>query len=204
MNAEMNRFNFRFFIGIVAIAMLALLFIGQMQRYNRSVLTSADFDTNQSDVGIIPDGLGGVKQGDIAPSFTLPNVDGDQISLADYAGKGVIVNFWATWCAPCRFEMPEFEALHKRFKDDGLIILALAQDESVETVTSYFDDDMKLTFTRPLLDENFIIASDYGAFGALPTTVFILPDGTVNHVHRGPLNESLLTQFAKDILPDET
>ncbi len=201
MNEQTRRFNFRFFIGIAAIAMLALLFIGRMQRQNTPALSSADFDPDKSDVAAIPDGLGGVQKGQIAPDFTLLNVDGDEISLSDYAGKGVIVNFWATWCAPCRFEMPEFEAAHEKYEEDGLVILALDQDEAAETVISYFDEEMGLTFTRPLLDENFVIASQYGAFGALPTTVFVLPDGTVERVHRGPLNESLLTQFVEAILP---
>lgn len=149
-------------------------------------LQSADFSLADQQVAEIPDGLPGIQVGESAPPFTLPDLSGNNVSLADFAGRPVIVNFWATWCAPCRIEMPEFETAFQTYGDDGLVILALNQDESAEIVSQYFYDEMQLSFT-PLLDTRFGVAAEYGAVGIYPSTYFVAPDGTVTAVHRGPV-----------------
>jgi len=131
---------------------------------------------------------GFLEVGDTAYNFTLDDLDGQRVSLTDFRGQPVIVNFWATWCAPCRIEMPVFQELYERHQDDGLVILALDQAESPEVAGDYFYDEMGLTFT-PLLDEDSEIATTYGSYGVLPSTFFIDSEGTVAAIHRGPLTQ---------------
>jgi peroxiredoxin len=127
--------------------------------------------------------------GDQAYPFTLSDLDGNLISLSDYLGRPVIVNFWATWCAPCRIEMPVFQAAFDRDREEGLVILALDQDESEETARDYFYEEMGLTFI-PLLDDGSVVATTYGSYSVLPSTYFVDPQGRVVEIHRGPVSLS--------------
>jgi peroxiredoxin len=127
-----------------------------------------------------------IDVGQVAPDFSLPNLDGESVRLADFRGRPVIMNFWASWCAPCKLEMPELQAAYEAHQDEGLVILALNQDESAAIARDFFYEEMGLTFT-PLLDDNSVVAASYGAFAVLPTTIFINGDGIVTATHLGPL-----------------
>ncbi len=164
------------------------------------VLESADFGTLNDEVASIPDGYGGVEVGDVAPDFRVNTLDETTVMLSDYAGKPVMINFWATWCAPCRLEMPEMQKAFEAYQDDGFVILALNQDESAETVKQFFYDEMGLTFT-PLLDENSRVAAEYGVHGVFPSSLFINADGIVTARHFGVITEGQLSQYLADILP---
>jgi peroxiredoxin len=148
----------------------------------------SEFPTVESSIAQIPPGnpAGVLNVGDKALNFTLNDLDGNPVSLGDFEGKPIIINFWATWCAPCRIEMPELQAAYDKYQEDGLVILALNEDEPADIARSYFQDEMGLTFTA-LLDENSAIATAFGNFGTLPTTYFINPAGTITVIHRGPM-----------------
>jgi peroxiredoxin len=137
---------------------------------------------------------GFLEVGDTAYDFTLNDIDGQPVSLSDFRGQPAIVNFWATWCAPCRIEMPVFQEAYERLQDDGLVILALNQAEPAAVARDYFYDEMGLTFT-PLLDEKSDVAELYGSYGVLPSTFFIDRQGTVVAIHRGPLSEGQLSDY---------
>jgi peroxiredoxin len=109
-----------------------------------------------------------------APGFTLPNLDGQQVSLQQYRGKVVFLNFWATWCIPCREEMPAMEQLHQTFQQQGLAILAVDRKESPDKVKAFFDQ-YRLSYSA-LLDESGSVFRDYQVMG-LPTTYLIGRDG---------------------------
>ena len=105
-----------------------------------------------------------------AADFTLPDVEGRQVTLHHYRGKVIFLNFWATWCIPCREEMPAMEQLHREFQPQGLAVLALNLKESPDQVKAFFDQH-RLSFTA-LLDESGSVFRDYQVMG-LPTTYLI-------------------------------
>ena len=136
--------------------------------------------------------------GNLAYDFKLQDIDGNSVSLTDFRGQPVIINFWATWCAPCRIEMPELQATYEKYKNDGLVILALDQDESPEVVRSFFRDEFGLTFT-PLLDVEQAVAQQYGVFN-FPSSFFVNADGVITAIHRGPALQSQIEDYLGDMI----
>jgi peroxiredoxin len=141
-----------------------------------------------------PGDNGILEVGDMAYDFTLDDLDGRPVSLSDFRGQPTVVNFWASWCAPCRLEMPVFERVYEQHKDDGLVILALNEAEQPAVARDYFYDQMGLTFT-PLLDKNGDVAEHYGSYSVLPSTYFIDRQGKVAAIQRGPLTESVMLDY---------
>ena len=111
-----------------------------------------------------------------AIDFTLKDIDNKKVSLRNYRGKIVMLNFWATWCTPCRIEMPSMEKLHRQFKDRGLVVLAVASGENAESVSTFVKEH-KITFSA-LLDSDQEVTDDYKVW-ALPTTYFINAEGKI-------------------------
>ena len=111
-----------------------------------------------------------------APDFKLPNLDGQSVSLSDFRGKPVLVNFWATWCGPCRFEMPFIQEIYEEWSDKGLVVLAIDMGESPSTVKDFIQSH---NFSFPvLLDTNQDVALQYNIRG-IPATFFIDKDGII-------------------------
>ncbi len=113
-----------------------------------------------------------------APDFILKDMDDESHSLSSYRGKVVMVNFWATWCPPCRRELPSMEALYQTFKDDAFTVLAINQWESPDHVFAYMGQlDVEPSFPI-LFDRDSAVSQLYGVKG-LPTTVLIDRRGRV-------------------------
>lgn len=183
-------------IGSATLLLLAAALFYIVNRQNvastEDGLTSLAFDTGDQAVPIIPEGRDYLTTGQPAPPFSLEDLDGNTVSLADFAGQPIIINFWATWCVPCRIEMPELEQAHQAYADDGLVILALNQDEPADLVRAFFVDELDLSFYA-LLDVNYLVAADYSAIGAYPSTYFVDPDGIVTAIRRGPITFDQIT-----------
>lgn len=118
-----------------------------------------------------------------APDFTLKDLNGQKASLKDFRGKIVFLNFWTTWCPPCRFEMPSMEKLHSKFKNRDFIILAIDLQERAERVRA-FKEKMKLNFPI-LLDNDGIVGLEYGV-RVLPSTYLVDRDGYIIGGALGP------------------
>jgi len=110
-----------------------------------------------------------------APEFTLMNLEGQSMPLRAFRGKLVLLNFWATWCAPCVHEMPSMERLYQTFKQTDFVLLAVSMDRQGMEVAKPFVEQLKVTFPV-LLDRTSEVGHQYGVRG-LPTTYLIDPDG---------------------------
>lgn len=136
----------------------------------------------------------GVKVGESAPNFKLTNLAGKEVSLADFKGKAVVLNFWATWCPPCRAELPDFQKEHKEAKD--FVILTVNEQEDKKTVQSFMD---KGKYTFPvLLDTQGKVGNLYQVRG-IPTTYFIDKKGVIVDVTVGALTGSQLRQKIQNL-----
>ena len=118
-----------------------------------------------------------VKEGDNAPNFTLKNLDGKEISLSQFRGKHVLINFWATWCGPCKIEMPSLEALYERFKDRNFVLLAISNDMFGANIVKPFVKAHNINFPV-LLDQRLKVSNAFGVV-SLPTTFMIDPQGKI-------------------------
>jgi peroxiredoxin len=119
-------------------------------------------------------GLMALKEGTKVPDFELKELNGSAYRLSSLKGKVVFINFWATWCPPCREEMPSMQKLYDKFRDAGLEILAVDLQEDAKTVRPFVEEH-RLTFPI-LLDEKGILVSKYGVRG-LPTSYIINREG---------------------------
>ncbi len=121
-----------------------------------------------------------------APDFTLKDTSGKNASLKDYKGRVVMINFWATWCPPCRQEMPSMEELFKEYNKKGFEILAISSDSQGEKIVKPFMEFYELNF-RALMDPEGNVHSIYGVT-AIPTTYIVDKQGNVTHKIMGPMD----------------
>ena len=132
-----------------------------------------------------PGSMAGSREGDRAPDFALPTLEGRTAQLRDFRGKVVLLNFWATWCAPCRIEMPWLVEFNRQYHDQGLQIVGVNLDDpltSREKIAGFAHDR---GVTYPILLGNNDMADAYGGARFLPQTFFIGPDGRVLHAMYG-------------------
>jgi thiol-disulfide isomerase/thioredoxin len=116
-------------------------------------------------------------RGKAAPGFTLVSLEGKKVSLADYKGRPVLINFWATWCVPCKLEMPWFEELHKKYAAQGFEVLGIAEDDAGKDEIA--KAAKKLGVTYPILLTNDKVAPAYGGIDFLPMSFYVDAKGIV-------------------------
>jgi peroxiredoxin len=149
------------------------------QRQGQGTLTpeTANNQSVQQDVAA-DEGLPDLR-GKRAPEFSLRTVDGKKVSLSDYKGKAVLINFWATWCAPCKIEMPYLVTLRNQYAPQGFEILGVNADEpgTPRTKVAKFGQEQGLTY--PLLLGDDAMEHKYGGIEFLPTSFFVGRDGKV-------------------------
>jgi peroxiredoxin len=131
-----------------------------------------------------------------APDFTLTDLEGETYTLADLRGHALLLNFWATWCYPCREEMPLLDSVQARYAEAGLVVLGVDADEPEETVTE-FRDEVGVTFPL-LLDPGGEVQQLYRIRG-YPTTFFVDPEGVIRAQHIGILGESRLERALETV-----
>ena len=139
----------------------------------------------------------GVNQGNQARDFTLEALDGTEVSLKDYKGRVVLVNFWATWCPPCKAEIPDILSVYEDRKDDGFVVLGVNVEESLEQVEP-FVDELRMTYPV-LLDESGRLFKMYRGLG-LPMSLIVDREGVIQVRHVGFLTADQLERYVTDLL----
>ncbi|BAC13778.1 thiol-disulfide oxidoreductase ResA [Oceanobacillus iheyensis] len=176
-----NRFIFRSSILLILVAAVVFAIVSNMKDDNKIY-----------------------RVGDAAPDFQLKQiseeVDQSTVQLSDLEGKGVMLNFWATWCDPCKAEMPYMQDLYAEYKEKGVEIVAVSLD-GTELVVDQFIDEYDLTFPVPH-DKNGEVKDLY-KIGPMPTTYFIKPNGEIEEIVQGALTLDRLEGYLNDIAPQQ-
>lgn len=136
--------------------------------------------------------------GDMAPDFQLTSLDGEQMSLKRLKGKAVVLNFWGSWCEPCRTEMPALTEIYQQYQSSGLEVIGINIAET-DVTASQFVRQYQLNF--PIwMDRNRDVVDLYG-IGPIPSTYFIDPSGKIVYIREGPLQVNELKNLILPILP---
>jgi cytochrome c biogenesis protein CcmG/thiol:disulfide interchange protein DsbE len=129
--------------------------------------------------------------------FTIKDVDGNQVSLTAYKGKVVLLNFWATWCGPCKAEIPGFVRLQEKYRDKGLVIVGYSVDDTAEKAKAYAAQ-YKMNYPILLGEGREDLQDAYGPIWGLPSSFIISKDGKVCRKHIGIAPEAV---FEKEVVP---
>jgi thiol-disulfide isomerase/thioredoxin len=164
-------------IGVVALLLLAVIAAG---------------------AGLIIPGASGTDDGAPAPDFNVTTLDGETVGLSDFQGKAVLVNFWATWCPPCRAEMPALDAYYQAHRDEDFVLLAV---NAGEPRVAAEDFTASIGFSSPVaLDMTGEAIDAFGVLG-LPTSILIDSEGIIRLEWQGELTSKLLEEKVTPWLP---
>jgi peroxiredoxin len=133
----------------------------------------------------------------LAPPFSLIDLNGRTLELGAQKGKVVLLDFWATWCPPCRVEIPGFVRLQGRYRDQGLVVIGISLDDSPEPVREFYRE-FRMNYPVAMGDER--ISELYGGILGLPTTFVIGRDGRVYYKHMGATAVSDIEEEIKELL----
>jgi thiol-disulfide isomerase/thioredoxin len=176
-------------VGVLVVGISLMLWAGwhnlrerrlalQKAQENHIVLTPGAAQTAGADTDTMPQ-----LRGKAAPAFTLVTLDGKKISLADYKGRPVLVNFWATWCVPCKLEMPWFAEFRTKYQGQGLEILGVAEDDAGKDEIA--KAAKRLGANYPILLTDGKIANNYGGVDVLPMSFYVDGKGVVQEQTAG-------------------
>jgi thiol-disulfide isomerase/thioredoxin len=164
-----------------------------MGDHGKAGTQSATMDRESPEAQGLPDLIGKP-----APGFTLKTLDGKTVSLSDYKGKAVLVNFWATWCGPCKLEMPWLIDLQKKYAAQGFTVLGISEDDG--PVKDVADFAAKMNVNYPVLMADDKVSKTYGGVDYLPTSYYIGRDGKVVAEIGGLISESEIEAKIQKIL----
>lgn len=192
------------FVGITILLALGIaLVINVLDLNNKEVsgpnLVDVTGDTSVEGVTIVSPGASGLDVGNHAPEFELPLLNGDVVKLSDLKGKKVLINFWATWCPPCKEEMPEMQQLYEEYGDDITIIAINATgSERNESAVRDFIDEYGYTFPVAI-DKNNDTTDNYMAY-TIPTSYFIGTDGVIQVPRKvGPMTYDFMVEMMNSL-----
>ena len=144
----------------------------------------------------------GLKEGNLAPDFEFSAFDGRRLKLSDFRGQVVFLNFWATWCRPCRVELPDMETVLRRRGAEGVAVIAMNNGEAFAPADRYLKD-IGVELTAWGYDPTSRVAERYGVRG-LPKTLIIDARGVISRVHDGQLSLRVMEEFVQAALEART
>ncbi len=137
------------------------------------------------------------SQVDLAPDFSLTDLDGNTVSLSDFRGqKNVYLNFWASWCGPCKLEMPDIQEIHNEYEDKDLIVLTINVGEGQNTVERYIDNN---GFSFPVLLDPDMEVSRLYKVNSIPVSVFIDKEGKIRNQRVGLLTKEQMLSYIEKL-----
>jgi thiol-disulfide isomerase/thioredoxin len=170
-------------IGVVALWQAGILFAPD---------DTGDLDLEAADTSVETPALEGfavgLQPGDLAPDFSFSSFEGERLRLSDFRGRPVLVNFWATWCQPCRAEMPAIDETVRRYAADEVAVLAINRGERFGPASEWAEE-LGVEFTAFGYDPEQSVFDRYDGIG-MPTSFFIDARGVITEVVAGPLRES--------------
>lgn len=176
------------FIGMIGWVLFDTVFTQDNQGFVVEENTTIKEDTSTT----------GLAPGNQAPDFQMKLLNGDEVQLSDYKGTPIMLNFWATWCPPCRAEMPDMQKVYESGEYDmEILAVNLLESETSLDGVDDFVDELALTFPI-LLDENNNVADQY-QIQPIPTSFFIDKEGLIHSVSYGPLNHDMLTHRLEEM-----
>jgi thiol-disulfide isomerase/thioredoxin len=147
-------------------------------------------------------GASALCEAEAAPAkldLKLRDMNGLEVNLADFKGKPLLLNFWATWCPPCLEEIPYFVELYEAYKEDGLVILGISTDDTPDQVKP-FANDLKMNYPVLIGLDQPDVERAFGAMWAIPVTIFVKKDGNVCKTHRGTQSKEFFEQHVRALL----
>jgi len=185
-------------IGLILLAVLVVIVIGNMVKSNVDQAKSMD----NEQLGVDMTGVSakeGLDKGDLAPNFELTTLEGKVVKLSDYKGKKVVLNFWATWCHPCRAEMPHMQNYYEDYAEDEeveILAVNLTNGDTVSKVEE-FVKDYGLTFPIPM-DEEGKTGEMYQVI-TIPSSYIIDSSGEIQNKIQGPMDDQMLFDLLNNI-----
>ncbi|MDM5246539.1 MULTISPECIES: redoxin domain-containing protein [unclassified Lysinibacillus] len=190
-------------IGLLIVVLLVVAMIGTYVK--QQIDKDREIETASLGKAVDEEKIG-LKKGDIPPDFTLTSLDGKDVTLSELRGKKVVLNFWATWCPPCKAEMPHMQKYYEQHaKEDNVEIIAVnltsqerdfSADGKIDTVMT-FRDSFELTFPI-LLDQKKEVSPQYNVM-MIPTTYFIDSNGYIQRAISGPMDANMLESYVEEL-----
>ncbi|WP_106497530.1 TlpA family protein disulfide reductase [Lentibacillus sp. Marseille-P4043] len=185
-------------LGIIVIVLLAgIVIFNVVEKEDENTATNEDPenvspDSDMAGAAIVPPGKTGVETGEKAPDFELETLSGETVKLSELKGQKVFLNFWASWCGPCRIEMPEMQKFYEEHQGE-VEIIAVNTDTNKEKARKFIDE---YDYTYPVLLDKKMKVSEQYMVSALPTTYFIGKDGKVQESKKvGPMTYDFMVDM---------
>ncbi|OCL26694.1 peroxiredoxin [Orenia metallireducens] len=194
----MSKRSLKMIIVILSILVVisGVMFYSQGANKDSTKFIQKDFKVKEESEAKSKVDVYGLGIGDYAPEFNLDNLEGEDIHLSDYQGKYLLLNFWATWCPPCRKEMPDLNQFHQKNKDE-FVVVGVNIGEDKENVKKFMETG---GYDYPiLLDRDRQVAFLYRA-SVIPTSYFIDPEGRIQYIKRGMVTKDELEEIKEDLM----
>lgn len=136
--------------------------------------------------------------GERAPLFSLRGLDGRSIRMSEYRGKPVVLDFWATWCVPCKASMPHLDQVQERYREQGLVVIGVSVDDAPVPDVRKYAQGLRVKFRLAMADES--VLDLYGPIRSIPTTLFINRRGDIVRRVVGYVDEETLSSFANELV----